>query len=61
MDVKCYQLTRCILCYASLILITNAKTQARKILIFYSTTNGIIALRKHVYADHYMITKIFEK
>jgi hypothetical protein len=61
MVIKCYQLMRWIICYASLVLITNAKTQARKILIFYSTTNGITALRKHVYADHYMIAKIFEK
>ncbi len=52
---------RCILCYVSLVLITNAKTQARKSLILYSIANGIIALKKHVYADHYMIVKIFEK
>jgi hypothetical protein len=42
-DVKCYQLMRCILCYVNMILITHAKTQARKSLILYSTTNGIIA------------------
>ncbi len=27
----------------------------------YNTTNGITTLRKHVYANHYMIAKIFEK
>ncbi len=42
-------------------LITNAKTQIREGLILYSTTNGIIALQKHVYVNHYMIAKIFEK
>jgi hypothetical protein len=48
---------RCILCYANLILITHAKTHVRKGLILYSSANGIIALKKHVYADHCMIAK----
>ncbi len=61
MDVKCSQLMRCILCYVSLFLISNAKTQARKGLILYNSANVIIALKKHVYANHGMITKIFEK
>ncbi len=61
MDVKCSQLMRCILCYVNPVLITNAKTQAREGLILYSTANGIIALKKHVYANHWMIAKIFEK
>jgi hypothetical protein len=52
MDVKCSQLMRCILCYVNPVLITNAKTQAREGLILYSTANGIIALKKHVYANH---------
>jgi hypothetical protein len=43
-DIKCSQLMRCII-YASLILIMNAKTQARKGLILYSNENGIIALK----------------
>jgi len=60
MDVKCFQLMRCIFCYASPILITNAKTQARKGLILYNNVNGITTLKKHVYVDHYMIAKIFE-
>ncbi len=45
MDVKCSQLMRCILCYITLVLITNAKTQARKCLIFYKSANEIIALK----------------
>ncbi len=31
MDVKCFQLMRCIFCYTSSLLITNAETQAKKI------------------------------
>jgi hypothetical protein len=52
---------KCIFCYASLILITNIKTQTRKGLILYSSASGIIALKKHVYVDHCMIAKIFEE
>jgi len=52
---------QCILCYISLVLITNAKTQARKGLILYNNANGITTLKKHVYANHCMIAKIFEK
>jgi hypothetical protein len=47
--------------YANTILITNAKTQARKGLILYNSANGITTLKKHVYVDHCMITKMFEK
>jgi hypothetical protein len=52
---------RCILCYASLVLIANAKTQARKGLILYNNANGITTLKKRVYANHCMMAKIFEK
>ncbi len=37
------------------------KTQARKGLILYNITNGIIALKKHVYVDHYVIANKFEE
>jgi hypothetical protein len=47
--------------YANTILITNAKTQARKGLILYNSVNGIITLKNHVYVDRCMITKMFEK
>jgi hypothetical protein len=58
MDVKCSQLMRCIICYANLILISNAKTQARKGLILYNSANGIIALKKCLCC---MIIKIFKE
>ncbi len=48
MDVKCSQLMRCILCYASLFVISNTKTQVRKGLILYNSANGITTSKKHV-------------
>jgi hypothetical protein len=36
---------KCIFCYASPILITNAKTQANKGLIMCNNANGIVALK----------------
>jgi hypothetical protein len=45
MDVNCSQLIICILCYASLILIINVKTQVKKGLILYNNANGIITLK----------------
>jgi hypothetical protein len=45
MDVKCFQLMKYFFCYASSILITNSKTQARKGLILYNITNGITTLK----------------
>jgi hypothetical protein len=53
MDVKCYQLMRCIICYANPISITIAKIQARKGLILYSITNGITALKTCLYRPLY--------
>jgi hypothetical protein len=58
-DFKCHQWMRCILYYASSILITNAKIEASKGLILYNNENGIIVLKTHVYGDHCMIVKIF--
>jgi len=48
-------------CHFNPILITNAKTQARKGLILYSNANGNIALKKHVFVNHSMIAKKFEE
>jgi len=56
-DVKCLQTLRCIFCYNSPILFCNPKTQARKGLIIYNTTNGITTLKKHVNAKHFIIAK----
>jgi hypothetical protein len=44
-----------------LILNLNSKTQARKGLIIYNTTNGIIALKKQVNLDHCNIFLKIEK
>jgi hypothetical protein len=49
---------RCIICYANPILITNAKHKQIKV---YNNANGITALKKHIYANLCMITKIIEK
>jgi len=43
------------------ILNVNPKTQARKKLIIYNTTNGITALRKHVNSNHLNILKKIEE
>jgi hypothetical protein len=58
-DFKCSQLMRCIIYYASSILITNAKIETIKGLILYNNENGIIVLTTHNYVDHCMIVKIF--
>jgi len=42
----------CILCHNDPILNVNRKTQARKRLVIYNSSNGIIALRKHVNSNH---------
>jgi hypothetical protein len=47
----------CIFCYDNPISITNAKTQARKGLIFYMVTT----LKKHVYANHCVIAIFFKE
>jgi hypothetical protein len=39
----------------------NSKTQGRRGLIIYNTTNGMIALRKHVNVDHSIILDFFEE
>jgi len=44
----------CIFCYNNPILNLNPKTQIRG-LIIYNTINDIIALRKHVNVDHFII------
>ncbi len=59
--MKCSQLMKCIFCYVNLILIINSKIQARKGLILYNSTIGIKTLKKHVYANHCEIAKIFEE
>jgi hypothetical protein len=45
----------CILCHNNPISNVNPKTQARKGLIIYNSSNGIAALRKHVNSNHLII------
>jgi hypothetical protein len=51
----------CIVCHNSLILNLNPKTQAKRWLLKYNTTNGIAGLRKHVNSDHCKIFKEMKK
>jgi hypothetical protein len=55
------QIMHCILCHNNPIVNVNIKTQARKGLIIYNTTNGIVTLKKHVNLDHSNISKKFEE
>ncbi len=41
--------------------VTNPRTQAKKGLISYYKTNGIIALKKHVDVDFYLFIKSLKK
>ncbi len=43
---------RCIFCHNNPILNVNPKTQAKKKLIIYNTTNGITTLKKYVNSNH---------
>jgi hypothetical protein len=52
---------QCIICHNNPILNVNLKTQARKWLIIYNSSNGITTLRKHVNSNHLNILKKFEK
>lgn len=50
-DVKVSQTMRCILCYNNLVLNVIYKLKQGKVYL-YNTTNGIIALKKHVLSNH---------
>jgi hypothetical protein len=52
---------RCILCSQKLIIEINPRTQARKGLISYYKTNGMISFEKHVDVDHFFIAQMFEE
>jgi hypothetical protein len=60
-NVIVLQIMHCILCHNNPILNVNLKTQTKKGLIIYNTTNDITPLRKHVNLDHYNIFKFFER
>jgi hypothetical protein len=51
----------CIPCHNNPILNIKSKTQARKGLIIYDSSNCIVALKKHVNSDHLNIFLKFEK
>ncbi len=59
-DVIFFQFMRCIICYTILMLTSNIKTQARKGLILYNTSNGIIGLKK-MFSNHLEIAKMFKE
>jgi hypothetical protein len=59
-DIIAPQIMCCIICNNNPILNLNPKTQARKWLIIYNTTSGIIALKKHVDSNPCNIFKMFE-
>jgi len=52
---------RCIRYCNDPILVYNLKIPVRKGLTLYNTTNGIITLKKHVNANHFIIAKKFEE
>ncbi len=49
-----------IFCFISPVLVSNLKTQARKGLILYNISNGIIT-RKHVLSYHSKSAKMFKE
>jgi hypothetical protein len=52
---------QCIFCHNNPIFNVNQKTQARKRLIIYTSSNGIATLRKHVNSYHHNIFFKFEE
>ncbi len=54
-NIRIHQIMHCIICHNNSILNVNPKTQVRKGLIAYNTTNGIATLKKHVNSDHFNI------
>jgi hypothetical protein len=52
MNVTTPQTIHCILCHNNPILNVNPKRKLGKGLITYNTTNGIVALRKHINSNH---------
>ncbi len=60
-EIGSHQVMRCIMCYDNVVNIPNSRTKERRGLITYYKTYGIIALNKHVDANHYVIAKKFQK
>jgi len=60
-EAASHQVMICILCYDNVVNIHNVRIKEIKGLITYYKTYGIIALKKHVDADHFIIVKKIEK
>jgi hypothetical protein len=56
-----HQVMKCILCYVNLVNVPNPRTKERKDFKTYYKTYGIIALKKHVDANHFIIAKKIEE
>ncbi len=62
MDGKVCQVMCCILFYNSLLDVSSLiTTQAKKWIISYYKTNGIMTLKKHMNVNHVAIAKKFEE
>jgi hypothetical protein len=59
-EIASHQVMKCILCYDNIVNISNPRTKERKGLITYYKTYGIIVLKKHVDANHFIIAKKIE-
>jgi hypothetical protein len=60
-EATSHKVMKHILCYDDAINIPNPKTKERKGLITCYKTYGIIDLKKHVNANHFIIAKKFEE
>jgi hypothetical protein len=60
-EATSHQVMKCILCYENVVNIPNARTKEIKGLLTYCKTYGIIALKKHVDAYHFIIVKNLKK
>jgi hypothetical protein len=56
-----HQVMRCILCYVDLVDDPNPRTKKSKYFKTYYKTYDIIALKKHVDVDHFIIAKKIEE
>ncbi len=59
-DENKLQIMRCMICHVNFVPY-NLRITKRKGIITYFKKNGIIALKKHVDANHALLAKIFEE
>jgi hypothetical protein len=60
-EATSHKVMKCILCYDDVVNIPNPRTRKRKGLITCYKTYGIIDLKKHVDANHFIIVKKFDE